>query len=259
MTTTRDQTPENRPGKPVSYYMWGAQNAAHSRALTVDFIDSGVDSEKDCVTASRSNSTPTTFPGDNRLALNQVQVVRLGSGEAWRYNYYKAIPNTRLGSWQVGDQIPAAYDTFKIVLDWYSLPGSYSTLSATSNVLNSEYDPLRGASIIVPWKREIWCMDIIVNTILPTSPAGAMSSVLGKINSNSFEIDGVTYAANTLLAVSPQVKMRKYPTGDVDYLTQYHWYSRPDGWIREYLSSATIATAIRMYETATFAAVPYKG
>jgi hypothetical protein len=232
---------------PASVYRRGVNRKRLSFARKVDHIRGGVDTQQDMVRIA--NGINGFWPGDPFLPLQTVTVTRMPGGNAWRVSDYhqsgsRYNPN--------GSATLRADVNPKVVSElWWAFPIGTTTV-------NTEFDPRDGQTKPRAWQRDIQVNHIMVPTILSANPLGAIDGMIGRINSNSFEIDGVTYLPYTLRMDAPDITHVK-TDNTIEYRTLYHYIARADGWYRSYLTSATVAATRLKYEAVTFTAPPYRG
>ena len=246
MAITRDLSNPGDPGRSVTIYRRGLGLNGRSYGISVDYIDSGVDTRRDCVQYTLNQVG--TWPGDGNLPCQTVEIKRIAGGAAYRTRrYYQTGSGVSTNSTQRVKGQPLTQSI-----------RAYKLRNQAVETLNTEYDIHRGAVVVKPWTRKIEVLHLMIPTILRSNPLGTVDGMIGKMNDNKFTIDGVEYGVNTLLFTMPTVNHQK--TGDeITYHVTYHYLAWREKWQEEYLSEANSVDFRDMYSETKFTAPPYDG
>jgi len=273
MATTENLTNQaGSLGRPRRMYQRGVLNTRDSRAVRIDRIASGVDTNKDMV--RESYGLPLTWPGDPFLPLRTVRVIPYGDGAALRVATY-GRRGVRAGT---GDPsvLRADVTPLKAKISWWQSAGtsdeptSFGTPSQTADATHTKYaDDLNlewndSAKEVRPkqWNRPIEYSHIEIPTVLTSSPLGTVDGMINKVNDANFEIDGITYAKHTLIFLAPEIEHMRSNNGTVEYEVVYHYLARADRHERQVLTSTNdvVHAENRLtHEETNFSIPPYNG
>jgi hypothetical protein len=177
-------------------------------------------------------------PSDSSLRIHSANAIKFSATQAFgmlRYARGPASPPTQAAFSFAREIVTGGRQEFIPTIE-----EDYDSIEI--NGVTIYYDRITYARVRTPIVR------IIVPTVLSAMPIASVASMYGKLNSDSFSINGYARAAETLLFDGAEI----YPidtTGGLVYVVGYKFEWKPTGWTTKNVTATSVPYTVPGYST----------
>jgi len=218
----------SRPGSSVTF---GSLSTLDHRGRLVNYISDGLTDPSDWANQAMQTGA---FPGIPNLPLKTVTIMPFGDGQGIEIKDYGLPRGGAASNLNRNNEIRIDAETKTLTLEWWADPGTDGTgaLDAASGTVSLEWDEAREANWPTSWRRTVKYIHLMIPTVLGFNPYNSVASMIDRLNSNSFTIDGASFSAGQLWFEAPTVD-RIQRDDETFYLVTYNYLAREDKWVRQ--------------------------